>query len=243
MTPASRRAGLVAGLVLSLVCALGFAHRNTGDIAERCRAEMDAREAKDAELESARAAHAAEMEAVNRRIASLESDVARERGLREEADRRAEAAARPGAELEAAQAELARAYGRIRELEQGGAPVPMSEMANLELRVGDDGGALSALPENGHPREERLVVLGGTEPRIRARLVEFEVTAPSGALNQGVDYVAPAGPQVFEGGLNQGAAYVDPAGTGEELERIRGVVEQIKQIQKSQEKGMRVSGT
>lgn len=232
MTPSSRRAGLVAGLVLSLACALGFAHRNTGDIAEQCRAEMEAREARDAELESARAAHAAEMEAVKRRIAELESDVARERGLREEADRRAEAAARPGSDLEAAKAELARAYDRIREMERGGAAAEPPVMAGILVQEGDGGGA----PEE--PTSQfgtRLVATSGTESRIRSRVVEYRLVDARAGLNQGVDYVPSEGPQRFEGGLNQGESYVDPYENEEKLEQLKDVIGQLKQIQKEQE--------
>ncbi|MCC6740556.1 MAG: hypothetical protein IT452_16045 [Planctomycetia bacterium] len=235
MTPASRRAGLVAGLVLSLLCALGFAHRNTGDIADQCRAEMEARDARDAELESARASHAAEMEAVKRRIAELESDVARERGLREEADVRAAAAARPGAELEATKAELARAYDRMREMERGATGSAAAELAGVQVLEGEGGGSVEEPAGNGAVFGTRLVVVSGTESRIRDARGKYLTIETRAGLNQGVDYVAPEKPQGFEGGLNQGESYVDPYETGEKLEELRAVIDELRQVQKEQQ--------
>lgn len=249
MTPSARRAGILTGLILSMVCALGFAHRSRGDLAARCRAEVEAREARESELDEQREAHAAEMDAVGRRIAALESDLARERGLREELGGRVIEAAKPDAELEAAKAELARAYARIGELERGdGGEVWGSHVRLVEGKQVDAvhvWGSLSpgkrsepAIAEAPLEEGTEVVFEDTDEPRIRS------VGGPEGGVrirssikiqkpleDLGVDTLEP---QRFEGGLNQGIDYVDPAEVSEKLEEIRKVMVALKEVQREE---------
>ncbi len=238
MTPSARRAGIVTGLVLSMVCALGFAHRSSGEIAAQCRAETEAREAREAELEAQRAERAAEMDAVNRRIAMLESDLARERELREAAEGRAVEAAKPQAEAEAVKAELERAYARIGELERGvgedtwgnHARILKGKQVDGELGIVSE----SAVVEEG--TEATFELEPDDEPRIRSTARVNRKVRVGGPIVIGDVVVTEGEPVVpaqrFEGGLNQGIDYVDPADLKEKLEEIRKILVEAKQIRR-----------
>ncbi len=250
MTPSARRAGILAGLVLSLVCALGFAHRSTGEIAAQCRAEAEGREAREADLEAQRAAHAEEMDAMSRRVAALESDLARERGLREAADGRAVEAGKPHAELEAARAELDRAYARIGELERGdggetwGGRVRVVEGTRLdaltalrdEKRVGIVVTINGAVTEEGtefvlqEGEEEKILCGRDGEEEMGTKSTKVKMKGVWGTPQIGPEPVAE--PQRFEGGLNQGIDYVDPAEVTEKLQEIRKVLAELKEVQR-----------
>jgi multidrug efflux pump subunit AcrA (membrane-fusion protein) len=251
MTPSARRAGILAGLVLSLVCALGFAHRSTGEIAEQCRAEAEGREAREAELDAQRAAHEEQMDAMNQRVAALESDLARERGLREAADGRAVEAGRPDAELEAAKAELERAYARIGELERGDAGDTWG--GKVRLVDGKQVDALTALREekrvgvvvtiNGAVAEEGTEfvfdagdeeILCGGDEKAGTRKNSMKVKVKNIWGSREVEPAPTAEPQKFDGGLNQGIDYVDPAEVAEKLERIRGLLTELKEVRREQ---------
>lgn len=252
MTPSARRAGILTGLILSMVCALGFAHRSRGDLAARCRAEVEAREARESELDEQREAHAAEMDAVGRRIAALESELARERGLREAADGRDVAAGRPEAELEAAKAELARAYARIGELERGdggdiwGGKVRLVEGKNVdgltalreEARVGlvvtINGAVMKEGTEFVFDAGDEEKILCGEDEQAGTRENSMKVKVRNVWGSRDVEPAPTAEPQRFDGGLNQGIDYVDPAEVAGKLEEIRSLMAELKEVQREQ---------
>jgi hypothetical protein len=222
MQPAARRSACLAALVLAALVALGGVNRSRNDWVARCEAEGASR----AELESAEAerdrVHAEETDAMNRRIALLESDLARERELRSGAEARAVAAGKPVADEEALRGELARAYGRIQELERGDVAQELLELKDVQEKLAGQserrrdlavrlvesdcegkektGCKLEEAPEDGNGSETKGVTASLGEVKIRVSKV-IEVIRK-------ID----DGRQTFDGGMNQGVDYVPQDG-------------------------------
>jgi hypothetical protein len=250
MTPLFRRNGILAGLALSALCALGFVQRSSHEWAMRWEVEAEARETREAELEAAKLERNAEMELMQRRVALLESELAREREVRASAEERAASAEKPSAELEAAKAELERAYGRIGQLEAGDAIVRLAT-PGCEMEVG-------VFVEEKHCGRIRACASDLLREDVARRsgkleAIEDPVSANvDGALNQGVDYVDPSEEVVLEPidvvireeswgePLNQGTSYVEreaPASQEDmkkKIEAIRHLIGEMQEAQREQ---------
>ncbi|MEK7467111.1 MAG: hypothetical protein AAB074_06820 [Planctomycetota bacterium] len=269
MTPAFRRNGILAGLALSSLCALGFAQRSSNEWVLRWRAESEVREMRETELEAVQRERCLEMEAMQKRVALLESELAREREHRLAAEASATVAARPATELEASRAELDRAYARIGELERSDATVvkfgkDVTIMRRTLQRAAEDAeaetAALATAVTFQEAGEYEIVMAPEAGDRIRSAyigtIVEItDSTVPlpqkfEGGLNQGVDFAEPAAPsgepQSLGAGLNQGANYVDPEEASQvkrlgcKFTELKKLVEEVKEVQRTQENGAEV---
>ncbi|MCE9581515.1 MAG: hypothetical protein K8T20_03255 [Planctomycetes bacterium] len=224
MSPASRRAGILAGLALAALLALGFVHQSRLEWTLRCRAEAELRMEREAEMEQLRAAHAEELRGMKDRVALLESDLAKEREQRAGSEAPAVQRADPALELEASKGELARAYARIAELERGAPEVGASvaalrdgtlgEAKVLRLRICEEIQAKDVVAAFEADASTALVDIPQEKLGKIVQVIRQIDLEPEGAMNQGVDYLAPPEAGTESGSLanslNQGLGYVAP---------------------------------